>query len=69
MPIKHQTTFLFLKLIKTEFIQDKSWNWYIKKKTSIKITTNEKFNGVDFLKTLVIIRIFYTFVIVNIILV
>ena len=41
----------------------------MKKKTSIKITTKNKFIGVDFLKTLVIIRIFYTFATVNIILV
>jgi hypothetical protein len=34
----------------------------IKKKSSIKNITKNKFNGVDFLKTLVIIRIFYTFV-------
>lgn len=52
-----------------EFIQDKSCKMMMKKKTSIKINTKNKINGVDFLKTLVIMRIFYTFVTVNIILV
>mgnify|MGYP003603463297 CR=1 FL=1 len=60
---------IFFTIETTEFVQDKSWKREIKKKTSIKITTKNKFIGVDFLKTLVIIRIFYTFATVNIILV
>ena len=67
--INRQNNPTLFRMEKLVFVHDKSWNWNIKKKNSIKITTSEKFNGVDFLKTLVIIRIFYTFVTVNIILV
>ena len=66
---KRQNNATFITIKKMEFVQDKSCHRNSKKKNSIKIPTNKKFNGVDFLKTLVIIRIFYTFVIVNIILV